>query len=777
MRACLLVTLVAMLFVLVCPTLAQAPQNPVPGLLAKLKNPAPSVRESAVKALEQYAGMPEVVDAMLLATKDTAPAVRKLAARNLGMAGDPRAVDPLAALLRDTNPNIRSAAIDALVEIDDTRAVPPLLARLPAEEDELLDTLVRALGSLGGPEAQGALLKIATEADHPCRGTAIDGLTLLQDARVLEIILPDLRTGDSDTLYNEVHAAGLFGDPRAVAPLLGLLAKKQAQVGKGTLIEALGRIGDPRAVAPLLVLATAREGEDDCRVEAIQALGQLGDPRAVPALVGITKQTAPEAHELVLQAVDALGRLRDPAVLPALAPLTKSKEDDVAVTAVLALGRTRDAAAFDAIAAVAKNAKHPGATTALYALAMIPDPRSVSTVVTALNAAQEFSWSGWSMDDLAYELATNPRASADDLSALMKCNHLSFHLDEAVVQLARRDDPQALKVTLAYLAQDRFSDLDPRLIAAVQAHRAAAAPRVRDALELVKDMDKGPLVRLLGYVGDATDVPKLLPLVNEFWTREAAIDALVALKAPQAPALLLEIAKTGQSTEARAAAVRGLGLLKVTAAADTLLAIWNEKPTEMNRHLRAAAVASLAHLGDPRARQPALGLLNNSDDEVKLAGVVALAALPADAASTAALTRELPRVLWGHAGDPQLREVLLRNPAPELTAVLARMLVRHTDDGAAFAELLGQRRDPAAVPALVRAYLQAEETVVTRLAVITALGALGDARGVLACIRALRDPSPDVARAAAAQLKALAKQDFGGDVARWQAWWLQGHAG
>jgi len=72
-----------------------------------------------------------------------------------------------------------------------------------------------------------------------------------------------------------VHALGRMRDPRAVDPLIAMLAKQDDPV-KSTVLTALGRIGDARAREPLLMLVNS---EGFLRIPAARALAEMPDQR------------------------------------------------------------------------------------------------------------------------------------------------------------------------------------------------------------------------------------------------------------------------------------------------------------------------------------------------------------------------------------------------------------------------------------------------------------------------------------------------------------------
>jgi HEAT repeat protein len=97
-----------------------------------------------------------------------------------------------------------------------------------------------------------------------------------------------------------------FGAP-AVPNLIAALNDKKPSVC-GAAAGALGRIGDPRAVEPLIAVLAAREEAGWVKVAAADALGRLGDPRALKPLLTALRAVG---IDLSCAAAKALGELGD----------------------------------------------------------------------------------------------------------------------------------------------------------------------------------------------------------------------------------------------------------------------------------------------------------------------------------------------------------------------------------------------------------------------------------------------------------------------------------
>jgi hypothetical protein len=106
-----------------------------------------------------------------------------------------------------------------------------------------------------------------------------------------------------------VVALGQSGNPENVPELVAALRHEDGNVRR-LAASALGKIGDPRAVEPLLSLL-ADETKPQVRQYVIKALGRIGDPRAQSKLEQIANNSQEEAYK-IQAAQHALAKLQKP---------------------------------------------------------------------------------------------------------------------------------------------------------------------------------------------------------------------------------------------------------------------------------------------------------------------------------------------------------------------------------------------------------------------------------------------------------------------------------
>ncbi|MHB9132355.1 MAG: HEAT repeat domain-containing protein [Armatimonadota bacterium] len=775
---------------------AQNADAEVPRLLEKLKDPKPAARLAAVQSLEDYTDDARVVEPLIGALKDADPAVRKIAARNLGQTGDARAVEPLIMLLNDFNPNIRAEAINALGLIGDPRAVDALIGIVQAVPS-LRKTAFQALGRIADPRMTVQLLPLLNEADAETRRTvagmlasfgeergtqallvmaqdaqnadrvqSIITLSGLHDPHAVDLLLPLLRFNDLRVCGEAVEALGYTHDPRAVEPLLALLKKPKLQ---NLVVRTLVAFRDARAINNLSALAKAPVPNASVQIFAIDALGETRDPRAVPALIQALKNANSDLNPHA-RAIQALGRIGAASATEALLPFAQSTDNALRIPALEALGMIGDAKALNVLTIAATDKEEQVATLAVRALAKMNDPRAVKAVIHALMNGTVVLVED---DSIVQGLAHNPAATIDDYLLLMRGEHGTVQPALfAALGMVKIKDPRLLQAMMKWIAGggEYFDFQDNRLPAAFTLYGTEA---VDTLLTIVKSADTRNkfAVALLGNMGDARAIDVLKPLLADPKFGEEALFALARLKAVEVLPQLIASVKDPQEAK-RQAAIQALGMLKDARALDVLIAALQEKgDEEAAESIRAHAAVALGEIGDVRATAPLLAALNEDTTFVRTAVAVALGKLPPDPRVVELL---LPMLndQKNQFSPLYAAQALARYEDERVVPVFLRAVTRGTLGTQVAIQVLGKRKDPRSTQYLLGCLLGDHDPQV-QAAAATALGALNDPRAVPVLIRAVNDEDVGVRAAAVAALKTITNQDFGQDHQRWVAWWLK----
>jgi HEAT repeat protein len=165
----------------------------VPALIETLEDPSEDVRTVAARALAAV-GDPRAIPPLAQALRDPSRWTVSLIAENLMMMG-PSVVPPLLGLLAHDDYNVRVSAVQILGEIRDPTATPALASVLLGDDRmNLRARAAAALGRLGGPVAEGALLVAIDDEHWEVRAQAAKGLGRIAKpafAHVLARAMPD----------------------------------------------------------------------------------------------------------------------------------------------------------------------------------------------------------------------------------------------------------------------------------------------------------------------------------------------------------------------------------------------------------------------------------------------------------------------------------------------------------------------------------------------------------------------------------------------------------
>ena len=196
--------------------------------------------------------------------------------------------------------------------------VAKLQQQLSSEEPFARQNAARELGSgrLADPQPE-LLAKMATlvnDDDETVRRAALNVLASHGGKEEVPVLIKALTEPDSSTRTLAVKALGRLKDPRAIAPLVNLLATGQSDNNYGRMgresaaAEALVRIGP--AVEPA-VLALLDEKNIETRIQACNILKQIGTKASLPLLQNVTPYPNKELSEAAAEACRAIQARQD----------------------------------------------------------------------------------------------------------------------------------------------------------------------------------------------------------------------------------------------------------------------------------------------------------------------------------------------------------------------------------------------------------------------------------------------------------------------------------
>jgi HEAT repeat protein len=251
---------------------ALAPQAGYRAVVAGLRDPADHVRCAAVRVLHSLNEISLLTEALGWLPADEGDS-RRLALQAITDRGKSVSVAAVANVL------VHREDEELLGEEDAQLILALLEAEAPEATDELIGSLIRALGDARGIVADRAAEMLARLAPEST-----------------EALVAELRGGPAAA--DAAYVLGRIADPQTADPLVKALRHRDTSV-RAESAAALGELRDPAAVKPLL--RASRDKEHTVRTQAALALDRLG---TAAVIVGVTTLLEPIIHKAVRSAMD-----------------------------------------------------------------------------------------------------------------------------------------------------------------------------------------------------------------------------------------------------------------------------------------------------------------------------------------------------------------------------------------------------------------------------------------------------------------------------------------
>lgn len=722
------------------------------------------------------------VSALVGMLDDPSWAVRREVVVALAGLGAP-ATAPLVGVLltrRDNEARI-AAAVDALSS-SSAAEFGPFGELAQSSDPAVLADLAQILGRQRKAQNVPALVALVAHADDNVAVAAIESLGRIGGSGGIDALIGAARSGNFFRTFPAIDVLGRSGDPRAVTPLVGLLADPTYTL---EVARALGRTGEPAAVAPLVALLS-RPSQSTLRVaalalaelnashverygasDAVEHAIELASPGAAAEqrlIAGLNKADAAEQRALAF----VLGALGSHDGVPALIGLLDQSTAvaSAAANALKRIGKGSEPALLETL-------RHGSSARRLALLPTITSSTSAPDVAACLS-------------DPDPEVRT------------LACSVLSRVGSAQVVPalFERLDDPNARVVQAA--------------VGAIQSLGSAETTRL--ALEAAESSSQGRRwagLRILAYFGDKTALPVFQRALEseDSRVRDIALGGLALLDEPAALESLLA-ATHAPSERTRGAAMRALGQctnpdprvpstlraalgdadawvryyacqalgrLRVEAATDAVVALLADGAG----HVRVAAIEALSHFKTSAAQRALLEAAAGSDIDLQRAALIGLGLqrdptlfpiLVKAAESTDAATRLVALSALAESGSAGTLRVLARaaRDADENVRTAAQGFLAAADAEEASDALIDLLRtdvdtervlklltisNPARVPAIARALASADEELARTLS--AALARLRSPDAAAALIGAMSLPSSTARKAAASAVASL----------------------
>ena len=286
-----------------------------------------------------------------------------------GIVGDPAAVPALIEIL------------DAFYKLDAELRGPNKTRRFV--DISKLDYACAALGSIGGAEAERALLAALKKLSGYRTQYPIKGLGLLRTPAACADLLGALKSENVYLSRTAIYALAWRGNGRAVGPLLKVLgdAKTPGNM-RAPVCLALVRIGTRESVTAAVKVL---RGETDAGRQAGLCMTLCREPAAVETITRVTRSETPRTRQA---AVTALGLTGSEQAVPRLVELLEHAEKGTRSRAALSLGRIGGRAATDALITCLADGDLDLKCSAAQALGDAGDPRAAAALRAALTHAE-----------------------------------------------------------------------------------------------------------------------------------------------------------------------------------------------------------------------------------------------------------------------------------------------------------------------------------------------------------------------------------------------------
>jgi HEAT repeat protein len=225
-------------------------------LLLASKDSDPAIRQKAVSLMGKF-GEEAFGGQLVLSLADESPVVRLAAINAIVRLRPEKGLEPLISSMEDGDIWIRTAAAQALGEYRHPNALEPLMRHLEGDLPPVRIAVIEALGKFATPAVRGALFHCTSDPDVEIRRAAVLALARVVGEDVSRRLLDAL--GDSDWRIRAAAAAalGARGDAKALPALHRALDDTDSYVQESAVL-ALDKIPD-RSSFPHLFKAIENE--------------------------------------------------------------------------------------------------------------------------------------------------------------------------------------------------------------------------------------------------------------------------------------------------------------------------------------------------------------------------------------------------------------------------------------------------------------------------------------------------------------------------------------
>ncbi|HEV8657443.1 MAG TPA: HEAT repeat domain-containing protein [Thermoanaerobaculia bacterium] len=220
-------------------------------------------------------------DELLLASKDSDPAIRQKAVSLMGRFSEERFADQIVLSLADESTAVRLAAINAVVHLRPETGIEPLISSLEDHDIWIRTAAAQALGEYRHPAALQRLMKHLQSDQPPVRIAVIEALGKSESAEVKEVLFDCFHEEDMEIRRAAMLALARVPGMDVFEALVGALFDSDWRI-RAAAVTALGTRGSRDALS---YLHRALEDPDPyVQQSAVFALDKIPDRSSFPHL-------------------------------------------------------------------------------------------------------------------------------------------------------------------------------------------------------------------------------------------------------------------------------------------------------------------------------------------------------------------------------------------------------------------------------------------------------------------------------------------------------------
>ena len=464
------------------------------------------------------------------------------------------------------NPEVRKEVVEALIR-HGRRVTGLLIEQLAAEDLEVRQAAVMALGRIGDPGAVSALIEVL-QGEPDLAILAAGALAKIGDLGPFEALISMLGHPEVAVRQAIISALNSMGHPDMPDRIRSLLEDPDPKV-RESAVKIAGYFSYPQCIDPLL--ERTRDPVEDIRRAAVEHLPYVDDERAFSCLVHALSNDSPKVRAA---AAKALAHAEATETVPRLLEALADPDPWVRFYAARSIGRHRSVEASERLSdLITRDPAHYVRIEAMNAIAKIDGKDTVP---------------------LLEPFVTDP-----DLDMARA----------AIRALGDIDRPEARPLLLEALR----SDDSERRIAAVHALGESRGAEVAEMLQWVAATDPdekvvGIAMQVLGRLSSSEAIGVLVNLTADAGLRPAAVSALKEIQACDIAVLAKSLSHPQASV--KRAVVEVLARIKRPEASEYLLkALKDPDP-----RVRLDTVKALDNLGNRQARESLLQVAHADPD-------------------------------------------------------------------------------------------------------------------------------------------------------------------